>query len=284
MRDNPPYAGQFLWSGIDYLGESLRWPIIAAGSGLLDRTGAPKPMGVERQSWWSDAPMVYILRRISPTPLSPTDPGYEPAQQNVLRRPHVLFHDWTPRNSQPHDENVEIYSNCKEVELFLNGKSLGKKTLNADASSRNWPVPYAPGEIKAVARNEKGKTVATDVLNTAGAPAKIILSSNRKKISDDWDGVCEITALVTDENGILVPTANESISFKTSGPGVIAAVDSAGNASHEPFQASEHHAFSEGRCVRFRKSKRHERPNRNHRHQPRPEERPPCHPGCQITN
>ncbi len=253
LRDNPPYAGQFLWSGIDYLGESRRWPIIAAGSGLLDRTGAPKPMGVERQSWWSDTPMVFIVRRVSPNALSPTDPGYETAQQDVLRRPHVLFRDWTPRNLQPHDENVEIYSNCKEVELFLNGKSLGKKTLNADASARNWSVPFAPGEIKAVARDEKGKTVATDILKTAGAPAKVILSANRKKISNDWDGVCEITAQITDENGTIIPTASDFISFKTSGPGEIAAADNADNASHEPFQASERRAF-EGRCVAFVKA------------------------------
>jgi beta-galactosidase len=253
LRDNPPYAGQFLWSGIDYLGESRRWPVIAAGSGLLDRTGAPKPMGIERQSWWSDKPMVFIVRRISPATHSPADPGYETAQQDVLRRPHVLFRDWTPRNRQLHDENLEIYSNCKEVDLFLNGKSLGKQTLNADASPRNWIVPFAPGEIKAVARNEKGKVVATDVLKTAGAPAKIVLSANRKKISDDWDGVSEITAQVTDKNGVLIPNASETISFTTSGPGVIAAVDSADNASHEPFQATERRAF-EGRCVAFVKA------------------------------
>jgi len=258
LRDNPPYAGQFLWSGIDYLGESLRWPVIAAGSGLLDRTGAPKPMGIERQSWWSTAPMVSIMRRISPTALSPTDPGYEPPQQNVLRRPHVLFHDWTPRNLQPHDENVEIYSNCREVELFLNGKSLGKKMINADASPRNWQVPFAPGEIKAIARDEKGKTVATDVLKTAGAPAKIVLSANPKKISNDWNGVCEITAQVTDANGILIPNADNVISFKTSSDGIIAAVDNADNSSHEPFQPAERNAAErrafEGRCVAFAKT------------------------------
>jgi beta-galactosidase len=253
LRDNPPYAGQFLWSGIDYLGESRRWPVIGAGSGLLDRTGAPKPMAFERQSWWSGQPMVFIARRVAPSALLPTDPGYEPPSQDALRRPQVLFHDWTPRNLQPHDENVEIYSNCKTVELFLNGKSLGAKEINADASPRNWSVPFAPGKIKAVARDENGKLVAMDELRTAGAPAKIVLSANKKEIADDWNDVCEITAKITDKNGIIVPTADDLVSFKISGAGVIAAVDNADNSSDEPFQAGERRAF-QGRCVAFVKA------------------------------
>jgi beta-galactosidase len=255
MRDNAPYAGQFLWSGIDYLGESRRWPVFAAGSGLLDRTGFAKPMGFERQSWWSEQPMVFITRRISRTnaAASPTDPGYENAQQDVLRRPHVLFPDWTPKNLEPHDENVEIYSNCKEVELFLNGKSLRVKPLNADATPRNWMVPFAPGVIKAVARDEHGKVVATDELRTAGKPEKIRLTASREKITDDWDNVCKITAEVTDKDGVVIPWANDLISFAVSGPGRIAAVDSADNASHEPFQGSERRVF-EGRCVAFIKA------------------------------
>ena len=253
MRDNPPYSGQFLWSGIDYLGESRRWPVIAAGSGLLDRTGAPKPVAFERQSWWSDQPMVFIARRIARTTASPTDPGYETAGQDALRRPHVLFRDWTPRSLESHEENVEIYSNCKTVELFLNNKSLGAKPLNADASPRNWLVPFAPGVIKAVARNERGKIVATDELRTAGEPEKIVLSANRKKITADWDDVCEVTAEVTDKDGVVIPGAKDLIQFEVSGPGRIAAVDSADNASHESFQGHERSAF-EGKCVAFIKA------------------------------
>jgi beta-galactosidase len=248
LRDNPSEAGQFLWSGIDYLGEARRWPIIGAGSGLLDRTGAPKPMAFERQSWWSDRPMVFIARRIGMATNSPTDPGFAP-----LERRQVLFADWTPRNLQPHDENVEIYSNCKTVELFLNGKSLGAKEINADASPRNWNVPFAPGILKAVARNENGKVVATDELQTAGKPAKIILSADKREIADDWNDVCEVTAKITDKNGIIVPSADNLVSFKISGAGEIAAVDNADNSSHESFQASERHAFH-GECVAFVKA------------------------------
>jgi beta-galactosidase len=252
LRDNPPYAGQFLWSGIDYLGESRRWPVVAAGSGFLDHTGAPKPMAFERQSWWSDKPMVFITRRIATNSAGPTDPGYEPATQDALRRPQVLFPDWTPKNLQPHDENVEVYSNGQDVELFLNGKSLGSKPLNADASPRIWKVAYAPGTLKAVARND-GKVVATDELRTAGAPAKIVLTTSHDRLPFDWNNVAFVRATVVDAHGVVVPGANDLISFKISGPGVIAAVDSANNASHEPFQAGERHAF-QGKCVAFVKA------------------------------
>lgn len=252
LRDNPPYAGQFLWSGIDYLGESRRWPVMAAGSGLLDRTGVPKPVAFERQSWWSIKPIVFITRRVATNALAPTDPGYEPAQQDVLRRPQVLFADWTPKNLQPHDETVEVYSNCKEVELFLNGKSLGVQSLPADASPRVWKVRFAPGVLKAVAGDEN-KVMASDELRTAGKPNKIRLSTSNSKVVDDWDGVIFVRAAVVDRDGNEIPSANNSINFSIAGPGVIAAVDSGDNASQEPFQASSRRAF-EGKCVAFVKA------------------------------
>jgi beta-galactosidase len=248
LRDHPPYAGQFLWTGIDYLGESRRWPVIGYGSGLLDRTGAIRPLGRERESWWSDAPMVAIARRVAPTDLMPTDPGYGGEERHT----QVLFSDWTPKDLSPHNENVEVYSNCKEVDLFLNGRSLGAKTINADASPRNWQVPFAPGTLKAVGRND-AQVVAGDELQTAGKPAKIVLTSNVGKISPDWDDVAVVRAKIADANGVEIPRAKDLVSFKISGPGVIVAVDNGDNASHEPFQAAERHAC-EGECVAFVKA------------------------------
>jgi beta-galactosidase len=248
MRDHAPYAGQFLWTGVDYLGEARNWPAIGHGSGLLDRTGEIKPLAYERQSWWSDTPMVRIVRRVAPTELMPTDPGYGAEEKHT----QVLFADWTPKNLLPHDENVEVYSNAKDVELFLNGKSLGSKTLNADASPRVWKIPFAPGKLKAVARNE-GKIVATDELHTAGAPAKITLATDVEKLAHNWEAVARVTATIVDKNGVVVPSADDLVTFKISGPGAIAAVDNGGNASHEPFQAGERHAL-QGRCVAFIKA------------------------------
>jgi len=243
LRDNPPYAGQFLWSGIDYLGESRSWPMVGAGSGLLDHTGGFKPMAYERQSWWSDKPMVYVARRVAPHRATPTDPGYEAGPVTAVRFPQTLFADWNTSGTA----NVEVYSNCEEVELWLNGRSLGSKSLPRDTSPRNWNVPFEPGSIKAVGKN-KGKSVATYELRSAGKPAKVVLAVERKRLTPNWDDVAYVTATVVDANGVIVPDADHLVSFKLKGPGVIAAVDSANNSSHEPFQASERRAYL-GRCV-----------------------------------
>ncbi|MEO7413850.1 MAG: sugar-binding domain-containing protein [Opitutaceae bacterium] len=242
LRDNAPYAGQFLWSGIDYLGEGAQAPSISAPFGLLDRTGTPRARAFERQSWWSEKPMVHATRRTGREVLTPTDPGYEAD----LRHRQVLFSDWTPRDLQPHEETVEVYSNCESVELFLNGKSLGAQPLNSDASPRSWKVAFAPGSLQAVASNQ-GKVVATHELRTAGPAAKIVLTTDRPKLSATWDDVSYVTATVVDAHGVAVPDATQSITFKATGAGQVVAVDSGDNGSHEPFQASERRAF-QGRC------------------------------------
>jgi beta-galactosidase len=188
---------------------------------------------------------VYITRRVHPIQVAPADAGNEAWMQ---RRVQVLFPDWTPQTNtgRDHEEDVEVYSNCDKVELFLNGKSLGSQPRPSDDTPRTWTVPFAPGTLKAVGTN-RGKIAATHELQTAGKPAKLLLTTDREKIVASWDDVSYITATIVDENGVLVPDAGNLISFKTSGPGTIVAVDSGDNASHEPFQATERHAF-QGRC------------------------------------
>ena len=245
VRDHAPYAGQFLWTGIDYLGESRRWPIIGHGSGLLDRTGAVRPLARERQSWWSEAPMVAVCRRISETEAMPADPGYGVEERHT----QVLFADWTPANTNAHSENVEVYSNGKEVELFLNGTSLGRKAINADAAPRNWQVPYAPGVLMAAAYDGKGG-VLFDELHTAGPADHLVLSWATNRLSADWDDVAVVRAAVVDAEGIVVPQACPVLTFAVSDPGSIAAVDNGDNADTELFQTNSRRAF-QGRCVAF---------------------------------
>ena len=250
FRDNPEYSGQFIWVGIDYLGESAAWPNYAYGKGLLDRTATPRPVAFQRQSWWSDKPMAYIARRVAPSEASPTDPGYEIAEQ---KRTQTLFGDWTPKNLNAHEENVEVYSNCEEVELFLNGRSLGSKPKPANDSPRNWMVDFVSGTIKAVGKNN-GKIVVEYELKTAGKPAKIVLSTNKAKIAHDWNDVVFVTAKVVDANGVVVPYASDMITFDAAGSGAIAAVDSGDNADHDPFQTTRRRAF-QGSCVAYVKTK-----------------------------
>jgi len=241
-RDNPQHAGQFLWVGIDYLGESRSWPRIAYAGGLLDRLGEIKPMAYERQSWWSEKPMMRAVRRVAASDVMPEDPGYGGEERHT----QVQYADWTPRKLEAHNENVEVYSNCEEVELFLNGKSLGRKPINQDASPRVWKVTFEPGILRAVARNQ-GKEVAADELRTAGKAVKIRLTTDRAAFTGNWDDLSFVRAAVVDENGVVIPRAKDLIRFSISGPGIIAAVDSADNASAEPFQASERRAY-QGVC------------------------------------
>jgi beta-galactosidase len=247
-RDHLQHAGQFLWSGIDYLGESVTWPIIAAGSGLLDRTGAVKPMAYERQSWWSNKPVVHVVRRVSPAKIAPADPGFQP-----LAAPQSQFADWTPANAGLHDETVEAYSNSEEVELFLNGKPLGSKPRNADDTPRIWKVAWEPGVLKAVAKNH-GAIAAEHELRTAGKPMKIVLDLDRARLTPAWDDVAFVTATIADQNGMPVPAASDMVLFTITGPGAIAALDSGDNSSVEPFQAAERQAF-QGRCYAIVKAR-----------------------------
>ena len=171
------------------------------------------------------------------------DPGYESAEA-----PQTQFADWTPRNTEAHEETVEVYSNCQEVELVLNDRSLDSKPRNADDSARTWQVAYEPGVLKAIGKNAFGQIVATHELRTAGRPAKIVLYPDRMSISPAWDDVSYVEVTIVDDKGVLVPTASDLVTFKITGPGVVAAVDSGSIASHEPFQAMQRKAF-QGRCV-----------------------------------
>jgi beta-galactosidase len=248
LRDNAPYAGQFLWTGVDYLGEARAWPDMSRPTGLIDRTASPYERGFERASWWSDQPMVGIARRTGADVKAVIDPGYNeapPASPNKFRR--NTFMDWTPdatgTNAQ---QNVEVYSNCQQVELFLNGKSLGSQPLPPDASPRSWTVPFQPGTLKAVGKNG-GAIVATSQLHTAGAASQILLKADRESLEPGWDHVSYVKASIADANGVQVPTGNDEVTFSVSGPGEIAAVDNGNNSSSEPFQAKQRQAYL-GQC------------------------------------
>jgi beta-galactosidase len=275
MRDHPEYSGQFLWSGIDYLGEAGRWPGIGAGSGLLLTTSLPRARAFERQSWWADPkthPMVRIARRVQAARRGPVDPGYaSPTSSNqaattaptapldpTTRFGQPLLLDWTPKDQSPHTENIEIYTNAEEVELFLNDKSLGTQKLHADASPITYQVPFEPGTLKAIARTN-GKIIAQDEFRTAGKADHILLSHDldaanlfKPRSSDnasgtplgyfltpDWNDIAYVTTTLVDAHGTVVPDSETRIHFATTGPGKIIAVDNGNLLDHDSFQASD---------------------------------------------
>ena len=231
MRDHPEYSGQFLWSGIDYLGESRTWPTIGSGSGLLNSAALPHGRAFERQSWWSTTPMVAMVRRVGVVRPGPVDPGYANAtsvDQSAAAAPRAagppadpsvrfsepLLADWTPKSLDPHSENVEVYTNAEEVELYLNGKSLGVEKLHADASPITFRVPFEPGTLKAVARSQ-GKIMATEELKTAGKPARLLLSADAPAtpLTPDWNDVRYVTATLVDDAGTRIPDSTTMTSL-----------------------------------------------------------------------
>ena len=230
MRDNAFIAGQFLWTGFDYLGEE-DWPKVVNGQGLYDRTGTARNIAYQRQSWWSDQPMVYTMRK----------------EQNAGGGDWIS--DWSPTDIDTYDEaRIQVFSNCDEVELFLNGKSLGVKPRPDDnASPRTWNTAFEKGTLKTVGRNN-GKVVAGQELITAGKPAKLVLTADKSSIQNTWDDVVYIHATVTDENGNPVLTADNKIVFSAAGAGVIAAVDNGDLSSTEAFNANERWAYK-GTCI-----------------------------------
>jgi beta-galactosidase len=173
---------------------------------------------------------------------------------------HLLPHwNWAGMEGKP--VPVMCYTNAEEVELFLNGKSLGRKkrfsepvelpvgpNVSADKKFKSkyrlmWQVPYAPGELKAIAYQD-GKRVAATVIKTAGAPAQVVLEPDRTTIAADGDDLSFVTVRVEDKDGNICPMADNLVKFALDGPGKIAGVDNGNAATVEPFQADYRKAFN----------------------------------------
>lgn len=208
-------AGEFIWTGFDYIGEPWPYEWVAKSSyfGIIDTCGFPKDIYYFYQSKWTTVPMVHLL-------------------------PH-----WNCSSGTNVD--VWVYSNCDTVELFLNGVSLGVKTIG-DSLHLAWNVPWEAGTIKA--KGIKGSTVVYDQVTTAGSPARVQLKPDRTGITADGKDLVFIEADIIDDNGVLVPTADNMITFSVTGPGTIAGVDNGNAPSTEPYKGNNRKAFS-GKCL-----------------------------------
>jgi len=230
--EDVPYAnGQFLWTGIDFLGEAGRWPNRGSNAGLLDECGFKKPQYYFRQSLWSAKPMVYLAPR---------------AGGGRGMRGGGSSRGWqgTAGESVP----VACYTNCEKVELWLNGKSLGEKPQSL-ARNRvlSWDVPYADGTLKAVGKNGAAAVCSFEIV-TPGPPQRIRLSADVTPIRADGRDLSHVEVTVVDAGGNTVPSATDAISFEISGPGRILGVDSGDQSSHESFRANSRKAY-QGRCL-----------------------------------
>jgi beta-galactosidase len=162
-----------------------------------------------------------------------------------------IFPHWNWKQGDIID--IWAYSNSDEVELFLNGKSLGTKSKKGDELHLMWKVPYTPGTLKAISRT-KGKEILTEEIKTAGKPAKIIVSADRSQIKADGADLSFVTIKITDKDGVMVPNADNLVNFQLTGDGLIAGVDNGSETSHEPFKANYRKAFN-GLCLAVIQSK-----------------------------
>jgi beta-galactosidase len=210
-------SGMYIWTGIDYLGEPTpySWPARSSYFGIVDLAGFPKDAYYLYQSEWTDKPVLHIF-------------------------PH-----WNWKKGDTID--VWAYTNCGEVELFLNGQSLGSKKKIGDDLHLMWRLPFTPGTLKAIGRTN-GKEVQTQEIKTAGAPVKIVLDADRNVIKADGKDLSFITVKILDEEGTLVPHANNLMQFDISGQGKIVGVDNGLQTSDESFKANYRKAFN-GLCL-----------------------------------
>ena len=201
VRDRDYVAGTFVWTGFDYLGEptAFGWPSRSSYFGFVDLAGFPKDPYYMYQSEWTEGPMLHLL-------------------------PHW---NWTP------GEKIDIwayYNNADEVELFLNGRSLGRSAKTPDRLHAFWAeVPFEPGKIEAVSYKD-GLEVARDVRETAGAAAALRLTADRSVIAADGYDLSYITIEAVDAAGRPVPTADDMLHFSVTGDGELFGVDN-GNAA-----------------------------------------------------
>jgi beta-galactosidase len=226
-QERHPYvAGEFVWTGWDYLGEPTPfYSSRSSYSGIIDLAGFKKDRFYLYQAHWRpDLPMAHIL-------------------------PH-----WTWPDRVGQVTPVHVFTSGDQAELFLNGRSLGKKTKGQYEYRLRWDdVTYEPGELKVIAY-KNGREWATDVMKTAGPAARLLATADRTTIASDGLDLSFITVSVADRDDALVPRANSRIRFWLDGPGELVATDNGDPTSFESFQSNQRNAFN-GLCLAIVRAK-----------------------------
>ncbi len=212
-------AGAFIWTGFDYRGEPTpynKWPSISSQFGVLDTCGNPKDNYYYYKAWWQEQPVLH------------------------------LFPHWNWEGKEGQNIPVWVHSNLDEVELFLNGKSLGVKKITPNRHIE-WQVPYAKGKIEAIGK-KNGKVILKTKRVTTDKAYKIKLSHERQSAFDvNEKDVIIITAEIQDKNGNMVPKADNLVNFSLEGSGEIIGVGNGNPTSHEADKAKKRKAFN-GLC------------------------------------
>lgn len=252
--DHPYVVGDFVWTAFDYIGEaSIGWrgywqensfyPWNLAYCGDIDICGWRRPQSFYREVLWRKNKLALFVKPPVPTfPLNPNKQSWSKWEW------HDVVANWNWKGYEAKPFEVSVYSSCEQAELFLNGKSLGKKKTDRSTEfTAKWNVPYAAGELKAVGYKGK-KIVATSLLQTAGEPVAIKLTADRTHLSADGEDLSYITVELVDAKGIRNPKAENLVKFEIEGAGTIVGVGNANPVSVESYQLPQRKAW-QGRCL-----------------------------------
>ena len=231
LRDDPSLCGQFLWAGIDYLGEAA-WPQVMWSTSLLDVTGGVKPAGMQRASWWTSEPMVAYARHADNNGAGP------------------LISDWTPADMDTYDQAViEVYSNCQEVDLWINGEPQGRRTMPDNARPAIYNVNYYQGIIDVRGYND-GVLAAKCYTVTVGNPTHIGIEKIGGKAGTGFDDVEILSVFIADGEGNVCPNNDCRIELSVSGAELIA-VDNADVMAHDTSHKSTAFNTYQGRMIAY---------------------------------
>ncbi|MGF7139389.1 sugar-binding domain-containing protein [Roseimarinus sediminis] len=227
VRDNDFIAGQFLWTGIDYLGEAGRWPSRGLYSGLIDFSGNLKPRGHFRASLWKDEPTIYI--------------GTYPVWGNRNRESIDAWPNWN------YDEGrtikVNCYTNTPKAKLLLNGIEVGEvKDYDDSDGIISWELPFAPGTLTAVGLDENNKELCSFELVSSSRPTAIKAHSEESTISKDR-GLAMVRLTIVDKDGNPVFLSDELITCRVEGPGKLLGLEAANNSDMTNYNDNRHRVF-----------------------------------------
>jgi beta-galactosidase len=250
-QDEFPFvAGEFVWTGFDYLGEPT--PYNADVTNLLNFTDPTEQARLAREL--QELGKIKVPSRSSYFGIVDLDGFkkdrfylYQSRWRPELPMAHILPHwNWPEREGQT--VPVHVYTSGDEAELFLNGRSLGRKRKEKRQYRLRWDnVAYVPGELRVIAYRD-WKRWAEDVVKTTGAASRLTLKADRATLRADGSDLSFITVTVADKDGLLVPRSKNRVRFQVSGPGEIVAVDNGDATSHESFQSKERAAYN-GLCL-----------------------------------
>jgi hypothetical protein len=231
VTGNDYVVGQFLWTGFEYMGEAGQFPSRHSTAGIIDLAGNKKPEFYFRQSLWSNKPMVFI---------GTTDHVAETGTTDLWAHKMVdPVWNWKPGQQVI----VNVFSNCEEVELFLNNKTLGVKKM-ADFKNRTitWTLPFEAGKLRAVGRIA-GKDLASYELNTTGKPVTIVAKSDVSKLRDDKQELANVFVTLCDKSGNTVYSAENEITCEVTGPVRILGMEDSNPRNVENYKDNKQHAF-----------------------------------------